>query len=720
MSESSPEPENTQSTEEQTESPVTEIAKPIDENGIMAEHTEDDGGENTEDEPVTEFPVNGIEEPEKTCKKMDMPSLELSDNEFNSNDSDSFASRALKNRNLELKLSAIIEKACSSDFEAEDPPEVQPPLPVAKDPLEVKPQLPVAEDPPEVQSTLPVTKDPPGVQPTLPVANVTVTLPNNQLLFTVEGVNVPAEVANDSSSQEIAVPPAEQPNPAPARKKKYVYKLKSKAGGVLMYTSYVPIVLKKPRITLTRIDLSTMVKDEAATKGRGKRKAPAASPVVNGKRGRPAKKAASPAIVEDAADTTDAKLDESKSFGMQTRKRKLKFLPDGRLLCVAKRRRSSSSTSTASSIDDDDPPAKESTDEDWEATGEDLKELHAISESNEPLPEIRSAGKSQNSKSTKSVTPKQAKAATPKPAPPKPAPKLVKSASPKLVKYATPKLSKLSAVLAQDGAGKVFFASKATGGTVASTPTRGIVNPAQLLSTLLGVTIRPSQLNMVRFKPKSVQKQHPSMQKTMVLTGEELKGVAANFRAAAGAKTTPKPLMQKILPKLSLTSILNKTVNTKSSPSAQSIWSAAPSDLVSPAFPPAPEEVIPEVPSFDDFTDSRTVRTKAGPKKFLVQKERLELGASEKLNRLTIYDLAQNVFDRMPSWNLHIMPDTNTFCIAQVGRGRMGIPILRKSVELNDNFSAKIFVHQLHCKKFDGVYDTEAKINSLMADIESL
>lgn len=118
---------------------------------------------------------------------------------------------------------------------------------------------------------------------------------------------------------------------------------------------------------------------------------------------------------------------------------------------------------------------------------------------------------------------------------------------------------------------------------------------------------------------------------------------------------------------------------------------------------------------FENFTDTKVVKTKEGPKKQLKGKdEPVDNGVK------TVYELVQNVFEQIPSWNLHIIPDTNSFCIAQVSRGRMGIPILKKSIELNAEFAAKVYVHQLHCKKYDGVYDTENKILSLIREIDAL
>uniref|UniRef100_A0A1B6CW33 Uncharacterized protein n=1 Tax=Clastoptera arizonana TaxID=38151 RepID=A0A1B6CW33_9HEMI len=96
-----------------------------------------------------------------------------------------------------------------------------------------------------------------------------------------------------------------------------------------------------------------------------------------------------------------------------------------------------------------------------------------------------------------------------------------------------------------------------------------------------------------------------------------------------------------------------------------------------------------------------------------------ESNVEEKRQR-TIYDLMAEINLIYPSWNLHIMPDTNSFCIAQVSRGRIGIPILKKCIELDESYNAKVYVHQYHCKRFDGQYDSEESIIALIHEINAL
>lgn len=87
----------------------------------------------------------------------------------------------------------------------------------------------------------------------------------------------------------------------------------------------------------------------------------------------------------------------------------------------------------------------------------------------------------------------------------------------------------------------------------------------------------------------------------------------------------------------------------------------------------------------------------------------------------TIYDLINDISLQRPSWNLHIVPETNAFCIAQVTKGRLGLPTLKKCIELDpDEYSAKVYIHQYHIKRFDGVYDSEDAILGLIEEIDSI
>lgn len=86
----------------------------------------------------------------------------------------------------------------------------------------------------------------------------------------------------------------------------------------------------------------------------------------------------------------------------------------------------------------------------------------------------------------------------------------------------------------------------------------------------------------------------------------------------------------------------------------------------------------------------------------------------------TVLELMRDVFHLMPTWNVHILPNTNTFCIAQVIRGVNGVPMLKKCIEMDHNFNVKVFVHQIHYKKYDGVYDSEDHLIELLQLVDSM
>ncbi|XP_075226180.1 uncharacterized protein LOC142327178 [Lycorma delicatula] len=88
-------------------------------------------------------------------------------------------------------------------------------------------------------------------------------------------------------------------------------------------------------------------------------------------------------------------------------------------------------------------------------------------------------------------------------------------------------------------------------------------------------------------------------------------------------------------------------------------------------------------------------------------------------NSRTLYEVMNDMSLIMPSWNLHILPDTNTFCIGQVTRNRLGIPYLSKCIELDDNFNAKVYIYQQRCKQFDGMYNSEETVVALLNEIDN-
>ncbi|KAI5702878.1 myb-like protein X [Diaphorina citri] len=98
----------------------------------------------------------------------------------------------------------------------------------------------------------------------------------------------------------------------------------------------------------------------------------------------------------------------------------------------------------------------------------------------------------------------------------------------------------------------------------------------------------------------------------------------------------------------------------------------------------------------------------------------LSFNDTQSTNPRTVLEMMQDVFKMMPTWNLHILPNTNTFCIAQIVRGVNGVPSLKKSIEMDLDFNVKVYVHQLHCKKFDGVYDSEDRLIELLQLVDAM
>lgn len=540
-------------------------------------------------------------------------------------------------------------------------------------------------------------------------------------------VNKPQlQLANRSSSQainkalfsgsfsKVSASPEKKPEPSKASKR-YIYKLKSKSGKVLKYTSTVPIVLKKPVIMLTKMveeeaksDYSSKsvneideVDSDSSTKENMKENDALndnKSRVV--KRGRPKgvshKKLSASSEERNSSDTGDSK--NTPAFGMQTRKRQIKFLPDGRVVTPGKRSKLEyeSKYSEESSLTESD----EDSDSDFDY---DVNVDRKVNKSN----------------SSKKYTPAE-KQSTEK-----------KGKFKKVFdfeSYFREKTSTAAAETREQGektTNKMPETSKnklvSNSSTVPTSKKVTSVDPAQLLSSLIGVPIAPSQLNVVKFKPKVIQERTNAIASTTkkVTFEEEKTKRSTPSNQTELLKNTPfkvvsKPTFQKILPKPS-SNTLDKTPVMKKVLEHRTISTSTPVSSYSVSPKVTPENMTNDVSKFDSFTDSKIVKTKAGPKKVMKRKSP-ESSESPK----TIYDIMNQVFDQMPSWNLHIIPDTHSFCIAQVSRGRMGIPILKKSIELNAEFFAKVYVHQLHCKRYDGVYDTESKIINLIREIDAL
>lgn len=104
-----------------------------------------------------------------------------------------------------------------------------------------------------------------------------------------------------------------------------------------------------------------------------------------------------------------------------------------------------------------------------------------------------------------------------------------------------------------------------------------------------------------------------------------------------------------------------------------------------------------------------------------VTSEQTEDAENEEDPVRTMYDVMNDVFLEYPSWNLHLIPETSAFCIAQVTKGRLGLPTLKKCIELDPvSYNAKVYIHQYHIKRFDGVYDGEESILALIKEIDSI
>uniref|UniRef100_A0A8D9DXX4 Uncharacterized protein n=1 Tax=Cacopsylla melanoneura TaxID=428564 RepID=A0A8D9DXX4_9HEMI len=86
----------------------------------------------------------------------------------------------------------------------------------------------------------------------------------------------------------------------------------------------------------------------------------------------------------------------------------------------------------------------------------------------------------------------------------------------------------------------------------------------------------------------------------------------------------------------------------------------------------------------------------------------------------TVVDLMNDVFKLMPTWNVHILPHTDNFCMAQIIRGVNGVPMLKKCIEMDHDFNVKVYVHQIHYKKYDGVYDSEEHLIELLQLVDAM
>lgn len=513
----------------------------------------------------------------------------------------------------------------------------------------------------------------------------------------------------------------------PTKPKKYLYKLKSKTGKILHYTSTVPITLKRPVIHLTKMEdtskpanplrkLIDSDKDDVHSDNFTKENNVKENEAPNDnvmrttirKKGRPPLASKIPPVITldgNSSDTTeDFRNKSTPSFSMQTRKRQLKFLPDGRLIAPEKRIKS-------------DDQKGESSDSDVDiisSDGEQLaaKKLEPLTKKFQPPPKVNNSfGERRKYKKVFDFESyyREKTGVTP------PA-NLVRAQGGKTFTSLTPIRKIIDTPRPKSIAPSSSLAPKKASS----------VDPAQLLSSLIGVPITASQLNVVKFKPKIIQERTnnvvASTPKKVTFEDEKQKFTSANqseLLKSTPFKIVSKPTYQKILPK---PTIMEKTPNRMAfQPMSIDNKYSTPSSVMVPATPPYLRESLSDTLSkFDAFSDSKVVKTKEGPKKAVKRKYTADDGMLKDSSYKTIYDLMYEIFDKMPSWNLHVIPDTNYFCLAQVSRGRMGIPTLKKSIELNSEFFAKVYVHQLHCKRYDGIYDTESKIIKLIKEIDAL
>lgn len=393
--------------------------------------------------------------------------------------------------------------------------------------------------------------------------------------------------------------------PPPKMNRKYIYKLKSKTGKVLRYVSSVPIVLKRPVISLTKMEEEEEDDDDDETRieASGKTvkteaddadsdnstkennvKANDASMGVTGprlarKRGRPPLSQKAPVItIDDNSPEAVADGNESfksvagssgstPSYGVQTRKRQLKFLPDGRVVTPTGKKYKSAAAAAAAAVAEAASSSKVAQDENRSSDTDVLTESDEGSQSDRKTKKLSEATKKFTSlerkisekkgsskkvfdyesyfreKSATSTETKDAKkkvSETPKSMPAKTLNLVRNSAS-------TPSVSKIVTTPTNN--------SSASTSTPASA-NKNAVDPAQLLSSLIGVPIFPHQLNIVKFKPKVIQdRKTMSTQKNVTFVDETTSKKSATVsqpmqqQRSTSFRVSSKPSLQKILPK---------------------------------------------------------------------------------------------------------------------------------------------------------------------------
>lgn len=384
--------------------------------------------------------------------------------------------------------------------------------------------------------------------------------------------------------------------PPPKMNRKYIYKLKSKTGKVLKYVSSVPIVLKRPVISLTKMEQEeeSDTTEEEKTEATGKAarteaedvdsdnstkennvKANDASKGVVGpriarKRGRPPLLQKAPVITLDDSPSPDpvteakepfksvASGSSTPSYGVQTRKRQLKFLPDGRVVTPAGKKYKSAAAAAAAAVAAAASSSK---------ALEESSDTDVLTESDDGSQSDRKTKKLPVA--TKKVTPVDRKVLEKKGSAKKvfdyescfrenstPEAKDAKQSVPAKKVVETPKSTPKPVNPPRSTPVTTKAAATPTNNSATSTPTpKNTVDPAQLLSSLIGVSIFPHQLNVVKFKPKVIQdRKTMSAQKNVTFVDE-----TSNKKSSAASqpqqprnssfRANAKPSLQKILPK---------------------------------------------------------------------------------------------------------------------------------------------------------------------------
>ncbi|XP_065207061.1 uncharacterized protein LOC135836266 [Planococcus citri] len=521
---------------------------------------------------------------------------------------------------------------------------------------------------------------------------------------------LPAKSVSSSS-------PKEMPR-SMSKQKKFVYRLKSKNGRILSYVSDVPIVLKKPVIRLdkmTQADAERLSKQFAAEK---KRQLRSNTKLLD---------------TGDDLNKPDGNSTSQKSYGIRTRKRQLKFLPDGRQVKGKKPKRYSSSSSLSSLNDDDLDKPVVTSDEDYHedinmtplSSDDDVKNTSLKSTNSKKLTSPRVAvGRNSSFNNKKDIKNTSTPSVTlqSKVIPNTSQPIQIKSVS----TAATKVISNTNSVQNKKTSTP---STKAIPNTNAAAKKIGL-DPAAVFATLLRIPIASHQLTVRRFKPKissQANTNNPFMFKK-IFSPEINQLIPTLQRDMEGNSSSSSPGVQlgKLIP-----GSANRTANMKPTTFPNNYNSSSQSTVDPPPLTPisrnrstfkspvvhnhiSKQSIQEIIAKFDSFTNTRIVKTKEGPKK--AKLEELKKADEPK----TIYNIMEEIFDSLPHWNIHVIPENKSFCLAQISLGRNGIPALKKSIEINAEFKAKVYIHQLHCRRYDGIYDTESKIRKLIQDVDNV